>query len=87
MRPQNDLYAVRRESNGRALDWGLILPDCDLGLAYQGTITAVGERTAECVRGSRVLYSTRIDSYRLSGGAFIDLVSEKSIIGILDGHG
>lgn len=84
LRPQNDRYAIRRRSGELPLNWGLVLPEFDTGTALEGMIEAAGARRngapMECSRGDRVLYSSRVDSYRLANGDCIDIVDEASVM-------
>ena len=84
MRPTADRLVVEREANERQLASGIVLPGHDMGLAFMGRVTHVGPQAHDVCVGERILYSARIDTYRLGNGQrTIDIVPEGSVIGRL----
>jgi len=90
MIPLGPRLAIRRAAPQKALAWGLIVPVEDRGLSHQGEVIAAGDgylvrgkRLPLDVKvGDRVVYSTRVDTFRVRG-ALVDVVEEASVIKVI----
>jgi len=85
MLPLGNRVAVHRVSGEEVRPSGLVLPPPDLGFAHIGVVTAAGRAidADELRPGTRVIYSSRVDTFVLDDGSTIDIVEQNSVIGTM----
>ena len=84
MLPLRRRAAIERESADRFTAGGLYVGTDDRGFSHFGRVTHVSGEPMDIGVGDRVIYSSRIDTFRVGNPPrAIDVVEEASVIGLL----
>lgn len=90
MQPLGPRLAVRRRGGEHTLPSGIVLLEPDMRDAHLGLVVGVGgphvingvKLPLDVELGDEVIYSARVDTFRVGLTTVVDIVDENSVIGV-----